>query len=141
MSDELKLCPFCGGEAEVHEIGVTIECVHTDGTRDAYEMVAVGCVNDECPVMPCTKASGSVAEAVEKWNARAAATDEQFAVAVHDGRAWQRVRECRNVLDDHPCDFECSECGFSVSTVPEGPADWQTAFWSHCPNCGAKVTR
>lgn len=93
MSDELKLCPFCGGEAEAHEIGVTIECVHTDGTRDAYEMVAVGCVNEECPVMPCTKASGNVAEAVEKWNARAAVTDEQFALAVHEW-ALARMEGC-----------------------------------------------
>lgn len=58
------------------------------------------------------------------------------AVAAWNARA---ERECGNLLDDHSCDFECSECGFSVSTVPEGPADWQTPFWSYCPNCGAKV--
>lgn len=91
MSDELKRCPFCGGEA------------------------------------------------LAAWNARAAVTDEQFATAVHDGRVWQRVRTCENLLDHSPCVFECSECGFSVRTVPDGPADWQTTFWSYCPNCGAKV--
>lgn len=80
-----------------------------------------------------------MADVIAAWNARAAVTDEQFAMAVHDGKAWQRVRTCENVLDHSPCAFECSECGFSVSTVPEGPADWQTAFWSYCPNCGAKV--
>ena len=58
---------------------------------------------------------------------------------VGDKVVLEPVRTCENLLDDHPCDFECSKCGFSASTVPEGAADWQTTSWSYCPNCGAKV--
>ncbi len=48
-------------------------------------------------------------------------------------------RTCENLLDYHPCYFECSECGFSAITLPDEGADWHTPFWSYCPNCGVKV--
>lgn len=128
MSDELKRCPFCGGEARIIE------------DRYASGVFHVGCGDDRClgfSGIGWTFASAGAARIA--WNARAAVTDEQFATAVHDGRVWKVVRECDNLLDHSPCAFECSECGFSVRTVPDGPADWQTPFWSYCPRCGAKV--
>lgn len=129
MSDELKRCPFCGGEAKAF-------FCEESGTFD------VQC--QQCGAIPFigsrTSEKKTMADVVAAWNARAAVTDEQFSLAVHDGRTWQEARECENVLDHSPCAFECSECGFSVRTVPEGPADWQTPFWRYCPNCGAKVT-
>ena len=128
MGDELKPCPFCGGEARA------FRCEES-GTFD------VQC--QQCGAIPFigsrTSERKTMADVIAAWTARAAVTDEQFSRAVHDGRVWQKVRTCENVLDHSPCAFECSECGFSVRTVPDGPADWQTPFWRHCPNCGAKV--
>lgn len=71
------------------------------------------------------------------WNARAAVTDEQFAMAVHDGEAWQQVRECRNVGEETDDDFKCSLCGASYNesddmAMPASRIDW-------CFSCGAKV--
>lgn len=131
MGDELKPCPFCGGEATFAAHATAEEMDYGIICRT---MAVIGC--DACEF--CMSGETDE-ETVAKWNARAAVTDEQFTMAVHDGRAWQVVRECENVLDHSPCAFECSECGFSVRTVPDGPADWQTPFWSYCPNCGAKV--
>lgn len=128
MGDELKPCPFCGGEARA------FRCEES-GTFD------VQC--QQCGAIPFigsrTSERKTMADVIAAWNARAAVTDEQFSLAVHDGEAWQVVRTCENVLDHSPCHFECSECGFSVRTVPDGAADWQTPFWRYCPNCGAKV--
>lgn len=117
---KLLNCPFCGREARLIR-------------ADDEDPASVSC---DCG---CEIVYSDDADAIAAWNARAAVTDEQFAMAVHDGEAWQVVRTCENVLDHSPCAFECSECGFSVRTVPDGPADWQTPFWRHCPNCGAKV--
>ena len=109
MSDELKPCPFCGGEARAFYS-------EEGGTFD------VQC--QRCGAIPFigsrTSEIRTLDGVIAAWNARA-------------------ERTCDNLLDHSPCAFECSECGFSVRTVPDGPADWQTPFWRHCPNCGAKV--
>ena len=76
-----------------------------------------------------------------------AAPPVAFTVRRHDSEnplaceeiVYRPERTCENLLDDHCCDFECSECGFSVRTVPGEGTDWHTPFWSYCPNCGAKV--
>ena len=60
MSEELKSCPFCGGEAEIiqNDIGLFIGCFHED-----------------CPIGPATSTYvdgyATEAEAVAAWNARA----------------------------------------------------------------------
>lgn len=66
-----------------------------------------------------------------------AVTDEQFAIAVHDGEAWQRVRECRNIGCETGDDFKCSACGEAYNesddmAMPASRIDW-------CFSCGAKV--
>ncbi len=78
-----------------------------------------------------------MADVIAAWNARAAVTDEQFSLAVHDGRAWQVVRECRNVGEETDDDFKCSLCGESYNesddmAMPASRIDW-------CFSCGAKV--
>lgn len=136
--ESLKPCPFCGGEAEAWEY---------EDEQDVFDPISLGWIDSRCITYHCVGCESceievsrlSKDDAMTAWNARAAVDDEQFARAVHDGEAWQKVRTCENVLDHSPCAFECSECGFSVRTVPDGPADWQTPFWRHCPNCGAKV--
>lgn len=52
---------------------------------------------------------------------------------------YRAERTCKNVEYDSASKFECSECGFSVATVPDGPSDWLTFAWSYCPSCSAKV--
>lgn len=75
--------------------------------------------------------------AATAWNARAAVTDEQFSLAVHDGRAWQAVRTCRNIGFETGDDFKCSACGEAYNesddmAMPASRIDW-------CFSCGAKV--
>lgn len=126
MSDELKPCPLCGGEVRIHR--------RTDGQVD-------GIVCDEClltlEAVDVYPEWHTLDELVRRWNARAAVTDEQFSLAVHDGRAWQVVRECRNVGEETDDDFKCSLCGESYNesddmAMPASRIDW-------CFSCGAKV--
>lgn len=130
MSDELKPCPFCGGKptfvhATSEDIGNGYVC---------RTLAVISC--DHCMF---DMAGETDEDAVVTWNARSAVTDEQFAVAVHDGRPWQVVRECRNENAREPMAgafevggvFRCSECGESYRYT-ELP-------YPFCPNCGAKV--
>lgn len=136
MSDELKPCPLCGGPVLIHR--------RTDGQVD-------GIVCDEClltlETVDVYPEWHTLDELVRRWNTRAAVTDEQFSLAVHDGEAWQRVRECRptpSIMNDvehivvqrvGSSEFQlkwpyqrCSECS---ADFPEGSR--------YCPGCGAKV--
>ena len=122
MSDEMKPCPW-EKPGEHHDIEIV----------DVGALTWVRCAT--CfAAGPC---EDSVKKAVAAWNARAAVTDEQFAMAVHDGRAWQVVRECRNVGEETDDDFKCSLCGESYNesddmAMPASRIDW-------CFSCGAKV--
>ena len=76
----------------------------------------------------------------DKWEPRKshiAVTDEQFSMAVHDGRVWQVARTCGEyrgnvyeTTDGTSDDIElwCEHCDIPLE---DG--------WRHCPNCGAKV--
>ncbi|MED9827486.1 MAG: Lar family restriction alleviation protein [Adlercreutzia sp.] len=128
MSDELKRCPFCGGKptfvhATSEDIGNGYVC---------RTLAVISC--DHC-MFDMTGETDEKAAAA--WNARAAVTDEQFAIAVHDGEAWQRVRECRNIGCETGDDFKCSACGEAYNesddmAMPASRIDW-------CFSCGAKV--
>ena len=128
MSDELKPCPLCGGPVLIHR--------RTDGQVD-------GIVCDEClltlEAVDVYPEWHTLDELVLRWNARAAVTDEQFSLAVHDGRVWQVARTCGEyrgnvyeTTDGTSDDIElwCEHCDIPLE---DG--------WRHCPNCGAKVTR
>ena len=82
MSDELKPCPFCGGEARA------FRCEES-GTFD------VQC--QQCGAIPFigsrTSEKKTMADVIAAWNARAAVTDEQFAMAVHEW-ALDRMEGC-----------------------------------------------
>lgn len=127
MSDELKPCPFCGGEARA------FRCEES-GTFD------VQC--QQCGAIPFigsrTSEKKTMADVIAAWNARAAVTDEQFSLAVHDGEAWQAVRECRDVGTSSNF-FRCSSCGCEIMRCVDG---WKPLYMgevNYCPNCGAKV--
>lgn len=120
MSDELKVCPFCGGEARA------FRCEES-GTFD------VQC--QQCGAIPFigsrTSERKTMADVIAAWNARAAVTDEQFAMAIHNGEAWQRVRTCRYEpkVHGHYEDWTCSICGHIENN----------GIGNYCPNCGAKI--
>ena len=115
---DLKFCPFCGGEANV------IDHHNDDGS------VSVGCNNDTCLGF-----SGlgwlykTEAEAIEAWNTRTAATDDEFARAVHDGNLWRRIKDR----------IRCQHCGLNIESVVPLDGCNRHAI-KHCPNCGRRVT-
>ncbi|WP_303148417.1 Lar family restriction alleviation protein [Adlercreutzia equolifaciens] len=124
--ESMKPCPLCGGEVRIHR--------RTDGQVD-------GIVCDEClltlEAVNILPEWHTLDELVRRWNARAAVTDEQFAMAVHDGEAWQVVRTCRNIGFETGDDFKCSACGEAYNesddmAMPASRIDW-------CFSCGAKV--
>lgn len=127
MSDELKVCPFCGGDARIHSK------VLAEGFDSGYWAVC-----DECGKGD-TLPHESEEEAAAAWNARAAVADEQFSLAVNDGEAWQKVRTCGQPRGFIPCDSDsfgsmsfaelwCEHCDIELD--PE---------WQFCPSCGAKI--
>lgn len=128
--ESLKPCPFCG---EVVETGFC-------GQRVMHDCVVLG---------------GLIACFVAAWNARTAVTDEQFAMAVHDGRAWQVVRECHiryhgGMVSEggmEPDDrYYCDACGDELPKWAQDAWDEYATYdfdgampFRHCPSCGAKV--
>lgn len=155
MSDELKPCPFCGGEAKDWEY---------EDEQDLFDPISLGWVDTRCVTWHCVGCEScevvisrlSKDDAIAVWNARAAVTDDQYAVAVHDGEAWQRVRTCRFTLEEDremlaekaacgPGEFvtqdmpdllwTCSACGEQYRNGLGELPGWL----KHCPNCGAKV--
>ena len=127
MSDELKPCPCCG----------STHLETTENVNESNNLGRCGAVWCECGLHMSAR---SLEEAMTRWNARAAVTDEQFAVAVHDGRAWEPVRTCGEWRGDlNPeaiSDFAAHEgyelwCEYcDIELEPD---------WAYCPNCGAKV--
>ena len=124
--ESMKPCHLYGGEVRIHR--------RTDGQVD-------GIVCDEClltlEAVNILPEWHTLDELVRRWNARAAVTDEQFAMAVHDGEAWQVVRTCRNIGFETGDDFKCSACGEAYNesddmAMPASRIDW-------CFSCGAKV--
>ena len=125
MSDELKVCPFCGGDARIHSK------VLAEGFDSGYWAVC-----DECGKGD-TLSHESEEDAAAAWNARAAVADEQLAMAVHDGRAWQAVRECK--LEE--CEWGNGQCTWGCRCTACGDKFEHTSgiTWNFFPNCGAKV--
>lgn len=128
MSDELKPCPFCGGKptfvhATSEDIGNGYVC---------RTLAVISC--DHCMF---DMAGETDEDAAAAWNDRAAVTDGQFAMAVHNGEAWQAVRECK--LEE--CEWGNGQCTWGCRCTACGDKFEHTSgiTWNFCPNCGAKV--
>lgn len=76
MTVKLKPCPFCG----------------SSDIRAEYNEVS-GNYDVQCNLCGAWPFHGRRSEVATRWNTRTAVTDEQFAVAVHDGRMWKVVDE------------------------------------------------
>lgn len=127
MGDELKPCPFCGGEARIHSK------VLAEGFDSGYWAVC-----DECGKGD-TLPHESEEEAAAAWNARAAVADEQFSLAVNDGEAWQKARTCGQPRGFIPCDSD-SFGSMSFAELWREHCDIELdPEWQFCPSCGAKI--
>ena len=132
MSDRLKPCPFCGGEA--HAI--------TQFTGSFDELVAHHSIScNGCGVVAFFE--DTEAEAVEAWNTRA--TDDRF---IHGRELRELVerefaeRTCHVVPHGYciangeksscRC-WSCSECSYGWHV-----SDYDRQY-RYCPNCGARV--
>lgn len=116
MTNELKPCPFCGGEAEFYPAA----CI-----EQGWYIATVQCVS--CAAQVCSKHGLDRTEqeanesAIEAWNTRA-------------------ERTCTMTKLEPPLLLEgwwsCSECG---PVFP--PCNDEIAVWvlQQCPRCGAKV--
>ena len=120
--ESMKPCPFCGGEAMLFDaVGEMWACCKT--------------------CLASSRMHSDPIKAAAAWNARAAVTDEQFSLAVHDGRAWQKVRTCHMSMCDEDDDdlpayyrsYKCDACG-------KTHARYKGDDYDYCPRCGAKVT-
>lgn len=124
MSDELKPCPCCGS--------ASLET--TENINESNNLGRCGAVWCECGLHMSAR---TLKEAMTAWNARAAVTDEQFASAVNDGEAWQKVRTC-HMKPAVGGGWYCSECHIWVAPNAMANATEHMAP-RYCPNCGAKV--
>ena len=116
MTDELKPCPFCGGDAE------TCSYYFEEKDRTSWQ---VRCKERPYDVEhPCYTADSFIsfateAEAVEAWNTRA----ERTCKIENAGKVPENIIESETV-------WFCSECGSPI---------YNDMTPSYCIYCGAKV--
>lgn len=112
---ELKPCPFCGGEAELHPT-YDMDTNEVDGWF-------VWCNNDTCECKPETWQFFTEAEAIAVWNTRAERTCHV--------KASYDTGDVDNRGSNAEWYFAFS-CGCELYWDESEPPNY-------CPNCGAKV--
>ena len=121
--NDLKICPFCGGEAYIY----------APGPIEHH----VACKNPSCYAE--THGWSTEAEAIEVWNTRV----KPPCKGNYCPLCGAVERTCHNATH-YAGKFKCSECGAMFDTEDE---EWEPTLWvdgvasypSFCPNCGAKV--
>ena len=119
--EELKTCPFCGGEVSVVVLDEEGNIRDEEYERDPYSglryAVAHDDPNGECPIATCDEPLPWLYDSrdgmAHVWNRRA-------------------ERTCRDEAGSQQS-FLCSECGWFWNDQED-----ELGF-SYCPNCGAKV--
>lgn len=145
-SGELRPCPHCGSGsllviARRMAVYVLPDAKIFDGRVLCEECGGAMLLSHKTRAdTPNEKGVSELREVLrDRWNARAAVTDEQFAVSVYNGEAWQKVRTCGQPRGFIPCDSDsfgsmsfaelwCEHCDIELDQE-----------WQFCPNCGAKV--
>ena len=116
--DELRPCPFCGGEA--HVVGKPHEAVF-----------CVGCGDDTClGFSGLGWLYGTEEEAAAAWNRRAERTCRMVNCGSHDTCVVNRELSNGNIVSMEFGYKQCSECGANVFDCPTV---------RYCPNCGSRV--
>lgn len=104
MSEELKPCPFCGGEAKMHaafahgvasRVGVYVEC----GSCGAWSKTQWG--------------DGAQGKAADAWNRRAERTCRKVPGKMYYGERRPKCSECGQSLGDRRWAY-CPKCGARV---------------------------
>ena len=126
MSEELKTCPFCGGEAKA------FYCEES-GTFD------VQC--QQCGAIPFigsrTSERKTMADVIAAWTARAERTC-RFTLEPDRDEVAERENcgPAEFVVQSMPeLAWTCSNCGKQYRNDYDRPPAWLR----HCPECGAKV--
>lgn len=83
MSEELKPCPFCGGDP-ITEFACT-----PDGDGAYF----VHCQHEDCPAWPNTQGD-TEAEAIAAWNHRQSATTEALVAMEQAREVLERAQQC-----------------------------------------------
>lgn len=116
MTENLKPCPFCGGEARL----VALETI---GNGVTYFVKCAG-NKSKCAGPIHTKYCDTEERAAETWNHRA-------------------ERTCHNVTGTD-CMFKCSECGAEFELLTVNGNEYGEVFYEpfkpkYCSVCGAEV--
>lgn len=128
MSDDLRRCPFCGGEAKIRSYRTFIDDFHGIGTKFYVE----------CGECSARRHLGerTEEEAIAAWNARAERTCH---IRYHGGAVSEGGMEAEDW-------FYCDACGEEIpGWAQDAWAEYSdndfegTMPFRHCPNCGAKV--
>lgn len=137
MSEELKPCPFCGGEVSVVVLDDEGNIRDEEYERDPYSGLSYAVAHDDpngaCPIAtydePLPWLYDSRDGVAHVWNRRA-------------------ERTCRPVVADDGAGawgVYCSECGYRFAgphgkrEVPEHMATRRDIMPCYCPSCGARV--
>ena len=114
MSETLKPCPFCGGEAFVHILGNEI-------AKGYY----IAC--DECGAK--TRVFGYETEAIQAWNRAMGSTEKSSTVE----RTAKVIEHDASITDTDGYKYQRSEylCGACKKKVLGGD--------EYCSHCGAKL--
>lgn len=116
---ELKPCPFCGGEADVHYFA------HDDSE------CTVMCSNPNCRASVSAKSCGSMTTAYNRarklWNRRSERTCHIVPMDAAGNPPYRTGDWILNELSDG-----CSECGYPFDTPNRG-------IPHYCLRCGARV--
>lgn len=122
MTRELKPCPFCGGEAEIHHVPDMFS-----PRRNVYW-------GQCCSCRMSGKHHRTRQKAIVAWNTRAVEVCEIVGFA--DAEPLPIIPERTCIAEENigasygDCMFVCSECG----------ADFDNEeFPRYCPQCGARV--
>lgn len=129
---DLLRCPHCGSVAEyVSE--------HAKGRRWAVActMTSKVAADEGRPMCRCrTPFVRDKGQARDMWNRRAAVTDHDFAMAVHDGELWGKCSECERVKDaEMEAAVQWGEAAYANDAVRQRDALirdlWTAITWMH----------
>lgn len=98
MTEDLKPCPFCGGEAEIRELDCFYYISHDKKECDVEAIETFLCESKR--------------EAIEAWNHRYEPTCQKVETLNRDGHEIGRCSNCRAWIRES--NNYCSQCGCKV---------------------------